>query len=224
MNYKNILKNGLLDENPVFRLVLGCCPTLAVTTSAWNGIGMGLSTLCVLVCSNVLISALKKIIPHKVRIPAYIIVIASFVTIIQLLLKAYIPDLDKSLGIFIPLIVVNCLILARAETFASKQPILSSLVDGFAMGLGFTISLFIIGSIREILGAGTLTLFTGFSLNLFNGYISPALVMIMAPGGFLVFGILIGILNKFSNKKITSTGCKNCNAACKKLNTQLEES
>jgi len=216
LNYISIIKNGLIKENPTFRLVLGCCPTLAITTSAINSIGMGLSTLVVLTCSNVIISLLRKVIPHKVRIPAYVIIIASFVTITQMLLKAYFPTIDKSLGIFIPLIVVNCLILARAETFASKQPPLASLVDGIAMGLGFTFALLLIGSIREIAGNGTI-----FNLNIYKNSFDAAIVMILPPGGFLVFGVLIGLLNKFSTKKIVSSGCEHCQGQCRKYSTSL---
>ncbi|OGO80357.1 MAG: electron transport complex subunit RsxE [Clostridiales bacterium GWC2_40_7] len=209
MNMLKILGNGLLKENPTFRLVLGTCPTLAVTTSAINGIGMGLSTTAVLVGSNAVISLLRKFIPGKVRIPAFITVIAAFVTIIQLLLKAYVPSVDKSLGIFIPLIVVNCIILARAEMFASKNKVMPSIFDGIGMGLGFTFALLCMGSVREMLGNGTI-----FGISLFGPAFSPAIAMILPPGGFLTFGIFIGLLNKFSKKKVTAPGCASCGLDC----------
>ena len=156
------LYNGLIKENPTFVLMLGMCPTLAVTTSAFNGFGMGLSTTAVLIMSNLMISALRKIIPNGVRMPAFIVIVASFVTMVQLLLKAYVPALDKSLGVFIPLIVVNCIILGRAESYASKNPVIPSIFDGIGMGLGFTVALTIIGGVREILGTGALFWF-GFN-------------------------------------------------------------
>lgn len=209
MKLFKIIKNGIIDENPTFRLVLGTCPTLAVTTTAVNGIGMGLSTMAVLIGSNIAISMLRKFIPAKVRIPAYVTVIAGFVTIVQMLLKAYVPSLDKALGIFIPLIVVNCIILARAEAFASKNTVMASAADGLGMGIGFTLSLFMIGSIREILGNGS---FMG--LGLFGEAASPALMLILPPGGFLVFGIVIGLVNKFSSVKIKASGCAGCIAKC----------
>jgi electron transport complex protein RnfE len=192
-----LLKNGLLDENPIFRLVLGMCPTLAVTTAAFNGIGMGLAATFVLIGSNVVISLLRRFIPDKVRIPAFIVVIASFVTIVQLLLKAYVPALDKSLGLFIPLIVVNCIILARAESFASKNTVGAAFFDGLGMGLGFTVALLLMASIREILGDGKF-----FGIQLFGEHFAPMLIMIGAPGGFITLGLLLGLLNKLSmNKK-----------------------
>jgi len=161
-NLGKIFKNGIIDENPTFVQVIGMCPTLAVTSSAINGIGMGLSTAVVLACSNLAISLLRKIVPDKIRIPCFVVVIATFVTIVQMLLKAYVPALDKALGLYIPLIVVNCLILARAESFACKNKPFPSLVDGFAMGLGFTIALTILGAVREILGAGSVFGFAFF--------------------------------------------------------------
>ncbi len=210
MNLFKVFKNGIIDENPTFRLVLGTCPTLAITTSAINGIGMGLSTMVVLLGSNIAISMLRKFIPAKVRIPAYVTVIAGFVTIVQMLLKAYVPTLDKALGIFIPLIVVNCIILARAEAFANKNNVTASVVDGFGMGIGFTLALIMIGSIREILGNGSI-----FGMALFGEAASPALVMILPPGGFLVYGILIGVVNRFTSVKIRQpSGCAGCNARC----------
>ena len=188
------IKNGIITENPTFMQLLGMCPTLAVTTSLSNGIGMGLSVTFVLTLSNILISILRKIIPQKIRIAAYVVIIATFVTIVDLVLKAYIPALSKSLGLFIPLIVVNCIILARAEAFASKNGVLKSAADGIGMGLGFTVALAIISAIREILGAGTIL---GFSL----GITSPATIMLLPPGGFLTLGVLLGIINVIKNKK-----------------------
>lgn len=191
-----ILKNGIFTENPTFRLVLGMCPTLAVTTAAFNGIGMGLAATFVLVGSNVVISLLRDFIPSKVRIPAFVVIIASFVTVVQLLLKAFVPALDKSLGLFIPLIVVNCIILARAESFASKNGVFASLLDGIGIGLGFTGALFIIASIREILGDGKF-----FGMQLFGDAFQPALIMIGAPGGFITLGLLLGLINFIGMKR-----------------------
>ena len=195
-----ILTNGILAENPVLRLVLGTCPTLAVTTMASNGIGMGLAATFVLLCSNVVISALRKIIPDQVRIPAYISVIAGFVSVVQMLVKAFVPSLDASLGVYLPLIVVNCIILGRAEMFASKNSIVDSALDGIGMGIGFTITLTIMGSIREILGAGTWMagldgllpfLPAGFKIQILPASIDPFSLMTSAPGGFFVYGILM---------------------------------
>jgi electron transport complex protein RnfE len=203
------LTNGLIKENPTLRLVLGTCPTLAVTTSASNGVGMGLAATAVLVGSNVAIALTRKVIPDKVRIPAFITIIAGFTTIVQLLLKAYLPSIDKALGIYIPLIVVNCIILARAEMFASKNRVGLSALDGIGMGLGFTLALIAIGSIREFLGNGTI-----FNIKLTADLFSPAVIMILPPGGFLVFGIVIGLLNKFSTFKVRTTGCQACELKC----------
>lgn len=197
MSLGKIFKNGIIDENPTFVQVIGMCPTLAVTSSAINGIGMGLSTAVVLTCSNIVISLLRKVIPDKIRIPAFIVVIATFVTIVQMLLKAYLPSLDASLGLFIPLIVVNCLILARAESFASKNTPVKSGVDGIAMGLGFTIGLGILGAVRELLGAGTL-----FGLSIFGASYEPALLFILPPGAFLTLGFLMALFNKVVKKKV----------------------
>lgn len=196
MSLGKIIKNGLIDENPIFVQVIGMCPTLAVTTSAINGLGMGLSTTAVLVCSNIVIAMMRKIIPSKIRIPAFIVVIATFVTIIGMLLKAYIPSLDVALGLFIPLIVVNCLILGRAESFASKNKTLESAADGLGMGLGFTLSLTVLAAIREILGNGSL-----FGISLFGASFEPALLFILPPGAFLTLGFLLAGLNKLKNKK-----------------------
>lgn len=187
---KERLLNGLLKENPTFVLMLGMCPTLAVTTSAMNGLGMGLTTTVVLALSNVMISLLRNIIPDKVRIPAFIVVIASFVTIVELLLEGFIPSLYDALGIYIPLIVVNCIILGRAESFASKNPIFPSLFDGLGMGLGFTMALTIIGAVREVLGAGEI-----FGFRVMPASYIPVSIFVLAPGAFFVLAILTAIQN-----------------------------
>ena len=197
MNFVKVLKNGIISENPVFVQVLGMCPTLAVSTSAINGVGMGLATTAVLMGSNVAIAALKKVIPDKIRIPAFVVVIASFVTIVGLLLKAYVPVLDQSLGIYIPLIVVNCIILARAEAFASKNSVVMSAADGVGMGFGFTAALTLLGAIREVLGNGTI-----FGLALFPESFQPALIMILPPGGFLMLGLVLAFLNWTRMRKV----------------------
>lgn len=188
---KERLLNGLIKENPTFVLMLGMCPTLAVTTSAINGLGMGLTTMVVLALSNAFISLLRNIIPGKVRIPAFIVIIASFVTMVELLLEGFIPTLYDALGIYIPLIVVNCIILGRAESYASKNPVLASLFDGIGMGLGFSFALTCIGAVRELIGAGTLF---GFSI-MPDSYI-PCTIFIMAPGAFFVLAALTAIQNK----------------------------
>lgn len=188
---KERLINGLIKENPTFVLMLGMCPTLAVTTSAINGLGMGLTTMVVLALSNAFISMLRNIIPDKVRIPAFIVIIASFVTMVELLLEGFIPSLYDALGIYIPLIVVNCIILGRAEAYASKNPVISSLFDGIGMGLGFSFALTCIGAVRELIGAGTLF---GFSI-MPDSYV-PATIFIMAPGAFFVLAVLTAIQNK----------------------------
>lgn len=190
------LKSGVIKDNPTFVQVLGMCPTLAVTTSVINAIGMGLSTTVVLICSNVAISLLRKIIPSKIRIPAYIVVIASFVTVVEFLLKAYWSSLNNSLGAFIPLIVVNCIILGRAEAYASKHKPLMAMFDGLGMGLGFTLSLTVIGCIREILGSGTF-----LNVQVMPPIYTPATIMILAPGAFFTLGILMAILNGLKVKK-----------------------
>lgn len=187
--------NGLIKENPTFVLMLGMCPTLAVTTGVINGIGMGLSTTAVLICSNIAISLLRKFIPNKIRIASYIVIVAGFVTVVEMLLKAYLPSLSQSLGIYIPLIVVNCIILGRAEAFASKNPVLASAGDGLGMGLGFTCALTLIGTVREILGAGT---FAGHAL--FGSGFQPVSIMILPPGAFLTLGILLAIINSVGRK------------------------
>ncbi|MBF4694858.1 electron transport complex subunit RsxE [Fusibacter ferrireducens] len=195
MNIKN-LTNGLFKENPIFVQLLGMCPTLAVTTSAMNGVGMGLATTSVLVCSNMAISLLRKVIPAKVRIPAFIVVIATFVSIVGMVMEGFVPALFNALGLFIPLIVVNCIILARAESFASKNSIMDSMLDGLGMGLGFTIALTILGSVRELFGNGSI-----FGVSIFGAAYKPALIMILPPGAFLALGILLAIYNQAQMKK-----------------------
>ena len=185
-----VFMNGVITENPTFRLVLGTCPTIAVTTNAVNGIGMGLAATFVLVGSNLVISLLRNFIPDKVRIPAFVVVICTFVTMVQMLLQAYVPVLYESLGLFIPLIVVNCIILARAEAFASKNAPLASVMDGLGMGLGFTAAITIIGCIRELFGSGSL-----FGLSIMGAGYQPMLILVLAPGGFIVFGMVLGIAN-----------------------------
>ena len=185
------LKNGIITENPTFVLTLGMCPTLAVTTSAVNGLGMGLTTMAVLTLSNMFISMLRKVIPDKVRIPAFIVIIASFVTVVELLLKAFIPSLYDALGLYIPLIVVNCIILGRAEAYASKNKVIPSLFDGIGMGLGFTLALTIIGAVRELLGAGQL-----FNMQVMPDSYVPCSIFVLAPGAFFVLAVLTAIQNK----------------------------
>lgn len=197
------LKNGIFTENPIFVQVLAMCPTLAVTTSAENALGMGLASTVVLIFSNMIISAIRKFIPDKVRIPAYIVIIASFVTIIDMLMQGYVPALYSSLGIFIPLIVVNCVILGRAEAYASKNPILPSIFDAIGMGLGFTVALFLIGTFREILGAGTI-----LGVQIMPEAFKPASIMILAPGAFFTLGLLMTLLNYLKIKKAKKTGTK----------------
>lgn len=206
-----IFTAGFIKENPVLRLVLGTCPTLAVTTMAFNGIGMGLAATAVLVGSNAVISMLRNVIPDKVRIPAFITVIAGFVTIIQMLVKAFAPDIDEALGIYLPLIVVNCIILGRAESFASKNKVLPSILDGLGMGIGFTIALVVMGSIREIIGNGT---WFGMTIPVISS--NPMLILILPPGGFFVFGLLVALANKLAVKKgkaPAKLGCAGCPAA-----------
>jgi electron transport complex protein RnfE len=194
MNPVKIIKNGIIDDNPTFVQVIGMCPTLAVTSSATNGIGMGLSTTAVLICSNFVISLIRKLIPDQVRIPCYIVVIASFVTIVQMLLKAFMPALNASLGVYIPLIVVNCIILARAEAFAGKNGPVASIFDGVGMGLGFTFALTLIGCVREILGSGSIFGFT------FLPACTNTLLMVLAPGAFFTLAFLMVLVNLIRNK------------------------
>lgn len=191
----SVFLNGVLTENPIFRLVLGMCPTMAVTTAAINGIGMGLAATFVLIGSNTVISILRKFVPDEVRIPAFVLIICTFVTMVQMLLQAFVPSLYESLGMFIPLIVVNCIILARAEAFANKNGVLASAVDGAGMGIGFTLALTLIAGIRELIGAGTI-----FGVSVFGGGYEPMLVMILPTGGFLTLGILMGIINALAQR------------------------
>jgi len=193
MNFLKELKRCLFAENPVTGLMLGMCPTLAVTTSVENGIGMGLATTFVLACSNVVIALMKNIIPSKVRIPAFIIIIATFVTIVDLILQAYFFSLSKTLGIFIPLIVVNCIILGRAEAYASKNSVIPSLLDGIFMGLGFTMSLLILGSVREILGSGA-----WFGIPIFPETWRTIIVFVLAPGAFITLGFMLVVMQKLN--------------------------
>ncbi len=195
MNLIQEFTKGIWKENAVFKLLLGMCPVLAVTTSAENALGMGLATTFVLVCSNIVVSLLRKLIPSKVRIPAFIIIIASFVTVVQLSMEAWVYDLYQALGIFIPLIVVNCLILGRAEAFASKNGTIKAIFDGFGMGLGFTLGLFILGAVRELFGAGEIL---GFSI--FGGGYQPVLLMILPPGAFITLGLLLAGMNRIESK------------------------
>lgn len=206
------LKNGIFKENTIFVQVIAMCPTLAVTTSATNAIGMGLATTAVLVGANIVISALRKLIPDKIRIPAFIVIIASFVTLLEFLMKGFAPSLYKSLGLFIPLIVVNCVILGRAEAYASKNTVFASLWDGLGMGLGFTLALVLLGTVREILGAGTL-----FGFRVMPTSYKPALIMILAPGAFFALGIIMAIINavqiyktKEANSRLANYDCSHC--------------
>lgn len=195
MKLGKVFWNGILPENPTFRIVLGMCPTLAITITAFNGIGMGLATTFVLVFSNLVISLLRKIIPEAIRIPAFVVIIATFVTIVQLVIKAFLPALDKSLGIFIPLIVVNCIIFARAESFAFKNPPLPSIMDGLGMGIGFTLAITILASIREILGAGTF-----FGMPVMGASFQPMAILQQPPGGFIALGLLMALVNTLTKR------------------------
>lgn len=209
---------GIIKENPVLCLVLGTCPTLAVTTSASNAIGMGIAATAVLVCSNAVISALRKVIPDKVRIPAYITIIAGFVTVVQMIVKAFSPAINDALGIYLPLIVVNCIILGRAEMYASKNPVIPSILDGLGMGVGFTAALLCMGIIRELLGSGSV-----FGLQLLPFKI---LIFILPPGGFFVFGILIMIANALNGKKgkkAAASPCEGCPMALSCSDKRCEE-
>ncbi len=209
------LYNGIIKENPTFVMMIGMCPTLAVTTSATNGIGMGLTTLVILTLSNMMISLLRKMIPDGVRMPAYIGVVASFVTIVQLLLEGYIPELYDALGIYIPLIVVNCIILGRAEAFAGKNKVIPSIFDGLGMGIGFTIGLTSIGAVRELIGAGQL-----FGFQILPASYEPVTIFIMAPGAFLVLALLVAVQNYVKNKKAAKgqpVQQSSCGQGCGKL-------
>lgn len=224
--YTERLYNGLIKENPTFVLMLGMCPTLAVTTSAINGIGMGLSTTVVLVLSNMLISMLRKIIPDSVRMPAFIVVVASFVTIVQFLMEGFVPSLYDSLGIYIPLIVVNCIILGRAESYASKNPVLPSMFDGLGMGLGFTVGLTCIGIVRELLGSGKI-----FDIQILPSSYEPITIFILAPGAFFVLACLTALQNvakkkameRGDAKKAAQIGCGTNCAECGKKETCGEQ-
>ena len=209
ISYLATFTAGIIRENPVLRLVLGGCPVLAITTSVFNGIGMGIAATFVLICSNVVVSLLRKVIPSTVRLPCFIVIIASFVTLVQMLVKAYVPALDASLGVFLPLITVNCIILGRAEMFASKNNPLASALDGLGMGIGFTLALVAMSAIRELLGAGTLL---GFQI--LPESIQPLSIMILPPGGFFVYGVLIAaviLLERKTGKPVPkNAGCAAC--------------
>lgn len=209
--YKQAFTKGLLIENPVFRLVLGTCPTLAVSTAAMNGLGMGAAATFVLVCSNIAISLLRRLIPGKVRLPAFIVVIAAFTTIVQMLVKAYLPAVDKALGIYLPLIVVNCIILGRAEAYASKNSVGLSALDGLGMGAGFTAALIVMGGIRELLGNGTIFGWPD------GGLFTPITIFVLPAGGFFVFGMMIWLTNRLSEKlnapQAECSSCMGCPAA-----------
>lgn len=206
MNNLKVFLNGLIKENPTFVLLLGMCPTLGTTSSAMNGMSMGLATMAVLVFSNLIIALIKNLIPDMVRIPCYIVVIASLVTILQMLIKAYAPEVDASLGLFIPLIVVNCIILGRAEAFAAKNGVVSSIFDGIGMGIGFTAALVLMGMIRELIGTGSI-----FGLELTGGF--GMTLLILPPGGFFVYGVLIALSNKLA-KKMNQPVREECGGDC----------
>ena len=216
MNNFKVMMNGIIKENPTFVLLLGMCPTLGTTSSAINGMGMGLATMFVLICSNVVISSIKNLIPDMVRIPSFIVVIASFVTLLQMVMQAYVPDLYATLGLFIPLIVVNCIILGRAESYASKNPVLPSIFDGIGMGLGFTVGLTAIGIVRELLGAGEV-----FGIRVMPQSYEPLTIFVLAPGAFFVLACLVALQNKVKanlekkGKKVpVSSGCGEGCSAC----------
>ena len=195
MSFTSELTKGIIKENPIFKLVLGMCPALAVTTSLENSLGMGLAATFVLVCSNIVIAAVRNVIPSKVRIPCFIVVIATFVTIVDLLMAGFAPELHSNLGLFIPLIVVNCIILGRAEAYASKNPVLLSIADGIGMGLGFTLGLAVLGICREVLGAGMITVWGDIKTPPIPAAIQPMIFMVLAPGGFVALGMLLGLMN-----------------------------
>ena len=202
MKFSEQLKSGVILDNPVFMQTIGLCPTLATTTSLQNAIGMGAAATVVLICSNIVISAMRRIIPDKIRIAAFITIIATFVTMIDLSMQAFLPSLASSLGLFLPLIVVNCIILGRAEAFANKNPILPSILDGAGMGIGFTVALLSMGIVREFLGAGTF-----FGLPVTVNFMDPILIFVLAPGGFFVYGIMVAIVNKVTKGKKAELGC-----------------
>lgn len=208
MSKLSTLTNGLIKENPTLVLLLGTCPTLAVTTSARNAVGMGLAVVFVLTCSNILISMLKSVIPDKVRIPSYIVIFAGLVSMVQMFLQAFQQPIYNALGIYLPLIVVNCIIFARAEVFASKNTVIDSALDGIGMGLGFTGALLIIASIREIIGQGT-----WFSLQIIPEAIDPVAILKLAPGGFLVYGVVVALITKLTKNKKAAVGCGSCSSS-----------
>ncbi len=220
--YLERLYNGIIRENPTLVLMLGMCPTLAVSTAAVNGIGMGVSTTAVLILSNLVISALRKVIPDQVRLPAYIVIVASLVTVTELLMKAYTPDVYETLGIYIPLIVVNCIILGRAEAYANKNPVGLSVMDGLGMGIGFTIALTLAGALREILGSGTC-----FGAQVLPKTVEPMAIFVQPPGAFLIIALFIAIMNaigiKTRQRKLVESGCDGCCAACSAACEQKEE-
>ena len=218
MSYMKEFTKGLINENPTLVMLLGMCPTLAVTTMAVNGLGMGLTTTFVLVCSNLVISLLKKVIPSAVRLPCFIVIIAGFVTLVSLLLDAFIPSLAESLGVFLSLITVNCIILGRAEMFACKNKVLPSVLDGLGMGLGFTCSLLIIGSIREILGTGE-----WFGMKVLPDFAEPMTLFILPAGGFFTLGCVIAIVGKLTKKKPKEIGCDSCPSRSSCKNAVKEE-
>ena len=215
----SLITNGFLKENPVLKLVLGTCPTLAVTSSAFNGFGMGVAATFVLICSNVVISALRKVIPDKVRIPAFITIIAGFVTVVQMLVKAFLPALDTALGVFLPLIVVNCVILGRAEAFANKNTVIDSALDGVGMGLGFTVTLTLMGIFRELLGAGTV-----FGFIVTKNLWQPIGFFTSAAGGFFTFGLFMALAVKLEIAQMPKdgcgAGCLGCKMACSNAKTE----
>jgi electron transport complex protein RnfE len=200
-----IFTKGIIKENPVFFTLLGMCPVLALTAAAQNAVGLGLATLFVLTCSNIIISLLKNIIPAQLRLPCYIVIFAGFVTFVSLFLKAFIPDLYNELGIFLSLIMVNCIILGRAETFASKNSVFSSALDGLGMGIGFTLALFIMGSIRELLGSGT-----WFGLQVYPDGVEPMMLFVLPAGGFFTLGIVIAAVNRIAKRRAHNVSCDNC--------------
>lgn len=221
MSYLKEFTKGILKENPNLVMLLGMCPTLAVTTMAENGLGMGLATTFVLVCSNLVISLLKKIIPSQVRLPSFIVIISGFVTLVGMLLQKYIPSLYDALGLFLSLITVNCIILGRAEMFACKNKVIPSILDGLGMGIGFTLSLLTVGSVREILGSGT-----WFGIKLLPSFIQPMTIFILPAGGFFSLGIIIAIVGKISKQKPKDITCSSCpnREACRFAESEPAES
>ena len=210
--------NGVVRENPIFILMLGMCPTLAVTTSASNGLGMGISTMAVLICSNLVISLLRKVIPNQVRLPAYIVIVASLVTVTQLLIQAYVPALYSALGIYIPLIVVNCIILGRAEAFAAKNPPLLSAFDGLGMGIGFTLALTLIGLVRELFGSGT-----AFGHQVMPAFYQPISILTKAPGAFLVLAFIVAIMNGAKIATKANDKVEGCDGCCEKCSEPCDD-